>query len=134
MRGNGIRAEILRFGLIGGGATLIHTIVAYSLTFLTGFPQLVINTMAFLVAFSFSGVGHTYFTFRVRQNRLRAIAKWFVVSVAGLIAGNAIIWSCMTLAGQPAALAQAIGIGGTVVFSFLASRLWAFRPASEEAR
>ncbi|MEZ5953017.1 MAG: GtrA family protein [Hyphomonas sp.] len=130
--GDSLGAQIARFGLVGIAATAVHATVAFSLTFTTSLNQLLINTIAFLVAFCFSGAGHTLYTFRVQENHAGAVAKWFVISVAGLCIGNAIIFAGMNWAGLSRAIAQGAAIFGTVVFSFFGSRLWAFRQGQEQ--
>ncbi len=121
--------EPVRFGLIGIAATLIHTVAAYLLTWTTGLDQVWINTIAFLIAFVISGIGHCFYTFRVETGRVQAIAKWLIVSVIGVALGNLIIWASMQQLGLGRNLAQAGGILIVPVWSYIAGKLWAFRKA-----
>ena len=124
-------STVVRFGLVGVLATLVHTAVAYSLTFATGLDQLAINTIAFLTAFSVSGLGHVAYTFRLQTGRGAAIVRWFAVSVSGLLVGNAVILVGLHLVHLPREVCQGGAILATAVWSFAASRLWAFRARQE---
>lgn len=122
-----LRGQIVRFALVGGLATLTHAGLAAVLTLTLSWPQVTINTIAFLIAFCVSGIGHSIYTFKLSKGRKSAILRWFIVSLLGLIFGNLIIFSTMTGLNAPRWLAQALAIAIVPIWSFSASRLWAFK-------
>ncbi|MGN0901794.1 MAG: GtrA family protein, partial [Succinivibrio sp.] len=81
--------EIMRFGMVGGLATLTDLVLCYvliSFTALEGMEN-VVNTIAFLAAFWVSFFGHRYFTFKKKGNPI----KFFVLAVTTLILRNIIV-------------------------------------------
>ena len=121
------RYEPVRFGVIGLAATLIHTVSAYAMTWTTGLDQIWVNTIAFLIAFVISGVGHCFYTFKIEAGRSLAIAKWLIVSITGVALGNLIIWLAMEKLGLGRNIAQAGGILIVPLWSYLLGKFWAFR-------
>ncbi len=119
-------AMFARFGLVGVLATGTHLVVVALLALLTAVEPLAANTIGFLVAFIVSGFGHARYTFRLKRARGRALAKWFIISLAGLAASNLVLaW----LLANPPAPDIWLRVGATAVVpaaSYLAARLWAF--------
>ena len=124
---NDLRWVLVRFVLVGGVATFVHAAVVVTLMLAVPSFPIAINTIAFLLAFIVSGTSHSFYTFRLKTGHRQAIARWFVVSLAGLVIGNAVIWFMIAILQQSQWLALAIAIIIPMIVSFIASQFWAFK-------
>lgn len=68
--------QFLRFGLVGGLATLVHLLVGTTLIH-SGWPALTANPVSFLIAFVVSFMGHFGFSFSDQQNDVTTSLKRF---------------------------------------------------------
>jgi putative flippase GtrA len=118
--------RMFRFGIVGVLATAVHAGVSLTALNLLSVAPVVANGLGFLVAFSVSLVGHTFFTFRKQMSLASTLRFCLVAASAGLL-------SSATVFGldQFTALAHelVLGIGAIVTpgFSFLCHSLWTFR-------
>lgn len=81
--------QLLRFGLVGGMATLTHLGVAWWA--IQQWPQwspFWVNLLAFVIAFQVSFWGHSRFTFRQQGHWL----KFLSVTVTGFAINNSFLW------------------------------------------
>lgn len=132
MRGPAWVAPLARqaasFGLIGATATATHVLVALAARHLVHLPPLSASFTGYLAAVSVSYFGNTYLTFGAAPWRRDQIVRFLVMSLCGLALGQGIIWLLVTRMG----LAFWIGLAGMVcvvpALSFVAARLWVFRP------
>lgn len=117
-----------RFAIVGAVATLVHLTVVWLLIERTAIPALAANTLAFLGAFIFSFAGNYYWTFGRPGSPKAAIQRFFLVS-SSAFAVNTITLAALISANffepSTAAVFAALLIPAA---TFLASRLWAFRP------
>jgi putative flippase GtrA len=72
-------AELIRFGLVGGSATLAYLIIAILLDWLLSIDAVYVSFCAYSLAAVISFFGHRYFTFS-RKGRAAGQAIRFVVS------------------------------------------------------
>lgn len=119
----------IRFGLVGGTATVAHLVVAAVLS--AGLPALsefVVNLCGFAVAFQISLIGHRRLTFR-RRGRAR---RFLTLAVLGFLLNNGVL--AVLLASTQVAGFWAIGISTLTVplITYIGSRLWAFREPSAD--
>ncbi|GGY35798.1 polysaccharide biosynthesis protein GtrA [Bacterioplanes sanyensis] len=115
--------QLLRFGLVGGLATLVHLGVAFFV--LQQWPQLSafwVNLVAFVVAFQVSFWGHSRFTFRQQGHWL----KFLTVTVTGFAINNSFLWLFLTLGVEDSFVAICLSVALVPLFVFVASRLWVF--------
>lgn len=119
-------ARPLRFIVVGGVATLTHLAVATTLilTIPTILPYLA-NLCAFTVAVVVSYLGHRHITFATRGSML----KFSAVSIGGFALNNMILAAGLHWQFPPIA-AVAIATLCVPVLTYIASALWAFKPAS----
>lgn len=119
-----IRNELRRiviFGIVGGGATLIHILVA-NLFHAAIKDRVTASLVGFCLAFVFSYLAHHQFTF---HDAVKGSPFRFVI-----VAGSGFLFSLFVLdhlAAYPAWLALTLSIGVIPLWSFLMSRLWVFR-------
>ncbi len=123
-----LSTQLLRFAIVGGGATLIHVGAALTLNGVLGLSPLRANFVAFLAAWAFSYWGNFVWTFGAAVAHKTALPRFLALS-AGLFAVNqAIVYVAVEFWGWPfwAALIPVVMI--VPIAGFLASRFWAFLP------
>lgn len=114
--------QLFRFGLVGGGATLID--LGTSALLLHTWPQMMenmVSTLAFCVAFGFSFFGHRYITFQTHGNPV----KFFMVAVFSLIVRNLLLWGLLGL-GLSGLLPIVIATLSVTILTYILSRIWVF--------
>lgn len=119
----GVWAEVLRFCLVGGFATLTHLGVATLLV--QRFAPLnvfMVNLLAFTCAFWVSFVGHRYFTFRTKGS----VLKFLMSSLVGLAVNNTFLAVAFRMSKDDLlSIVTAAAIAPIVVF--ILSRFWVFK-------
>lgn len=121
--------ELLRFGAVGGIATLVHALV-YLLALPVLAPQAA-NLAGFSGAVAFSYFGHRYFSFRVqdaRDARPKSGQRFVIVSAVGYVLNAGLVLISDKVLGAPELGFWAIALV-TPVVTFLLLKFWAFRPA-----
>lgn len=127
-----VRKELLlagRFALVGIVATLVHMLIAWALIELTRFPPLLANLMAFLAAFVVSFTGHYHWTFQGAGNPWRAMRRLFLISSSAFAINTLLLAGLLKTSWMSASVAAIVAAGIVPVISFLASRLWGFKPS-----
>jgi len=71
-------AQIIKYGLLGVIATLIHLLSAWAIIYLFASTVFISNIIAFFVAFSFSYIAQTLYVFDSEFHILK-LAKFFIV-------------------------------------------------------
>jgi putative flippase GtrA len=112
--------RVIMFGIVGGGATLIHILVA-NLFHAVIKDTITASFVGFCLAFVFSYLAHRQFTFHdaVKGSPFR----FFIVASSGFLFS---LFVLDHLAGFPAWLALTLSIGVIPLWTFLMSRLWVF--------
>ena len=59
--------QFLKFGFVGGIATLVHMLIGVTLVH-SGWPALAANLVSFVIAFVVSFMGHYGFSFSNQEN------------------------------------------------------------------
>ncbi|MGY3943289.1 GtrA family protein [Aeromonas tecta] len=114
--------RLVRFGFVGGGATLVDlgTSIALFRTWPTISEHLV-TTLAFAVAFWFSFFGHRYITFQKQG----AASKFLLVALFSLVVRNLLL-SGLLFAGLSGLLPVVIAALAVTVLTYILSRIWVF--------
>lgn len=116
--------QLIRFGLVGGAATLTHLGVAWWVLF--SWPDLspfLVNFFAFVVAFQVSFWGHSRFTFRQRGSA----AKFLAVTISGFCINNGLLWLFLMAGVQSGFVAICLSVVLVPLFVFAGARLWVFK-------
>ncbi|MDQ1883112.1 GtrA family protein [Aeromonas salmonicida] len=114
--------RLFRFGLVGGGATLVDlgTSIALFHTW-HAISEHWVTTIAFMIAFWFSFFGHRYITFQKQG----AIGKFLLVALFSLAVRNLIL-SGLLFAGLSGLLPVVIATLTVTVLTYILSRVWVF--------
>ena len=81
--------RLIRFGLTGGLATLIHITFAFAVIRFVYDNAFIANVLGFSFAFLFSYLAQTLFVFKKRMNWINA-ARFFLVQFGALLLSQAI--------------------------------------------
>ncbi|HGY5244333.1 TPA: GtrA family protein [Aeromonas salmonicida subsp. pectinolytica] len=114
--------RLFRFGLVGGGATLVD--LGTSIALFHTWPAISghwVTTIAFMIAFWFSFFGHRYITFQKQG----AIGKFLLVALFSLAVRNLIL-SGLLFAGLSGLLPVVIATLTVTVLTYILSRVWVF--------
>lgn len=119
--------QLLRFGLVGGLATLVHLLAAWWMlrVWVEGSPFL-INFVAFLMAFQVSFWGHSRFTFREKGSPWR----FLLVTLSGFAVNSGLLWVFLALGVSSTFAAICLSVLLVPFFVFMASRFWVFSSVS----
>jgi len=118
--------QALKFGIVGGLATLVHIMIGVTLIH-SGWPALLANVVAFLIAFLVSFSGHYGYSFAGQEMRLSAsLTRFLIVAILGFCLNTLLLLSLITLSDIAHTWALALSAGTVALISFLLSKLWAF--------
>lgn len=114
--------RLVRFGFVGGGATLVD--LGTSIALFHTWPAIsehLVTTLAFAVAFWFSFFGHRYITFQTHGNPL----KFLMVAVFSLIVRNLLLLGLLAM-GLSGLLPIVIATLSVTILTYILSRIWVF--------
>lgn len=128
--------QIVRFGLVGGLATLLHVGVFVSLADGAGFHPQMANLLAWLAAFALSFLGHFHWTFRESPGRPTrrardALVRFLGVSLFGLVLNSGIVVVVVDVSGGSNAMAALLMATVVPTILFAINRYWAFSGAPQ---
>lgn len=114
---------LLRFGGVGGVATLVHLGVA-GLAFWAwpAISPFLANLVAFLVAFQVSFWGHRHFTFK----RMGHGARFFLLALGGFALNNGVLGTLLAATAIDGFVAIVMATFSVPLLMYLAARFWAF--------
>lgn len=126
MSGRALAGQGARFAVVGVAATLVHLTCAL-LARHAGASPLAANLAGYVAAVGVSYLGNALWTFRRSAWRGGQLARFVVVSLAGLAANQAITWVLVEQLRWPFWLGLAVVVVAVPALSFVGARLWAFR-------
>lgn len=119
--------QIIRFGLVGIIAALVHFMIVVLLVQTGGLLPLIANVFAFAISFQFSYWGHRVYTFHETTVLHReAFPKLLLVQVMNFVANEWLFYLFLSL-GLPYPAALGIVLTILPLFTFVSSKLWVFR-------
>lgn len=122
--------SVLKFGLVGGMATLVHITVGI-LWIRFGLNPLVANFLAYLTALVVSFWGHHSFTFNNHNQPLAKTAPRFLsTSVLGFLMNELILASVVGLNLMSPSSALTLATLLVAAFTYLLSKRWVFNGPS----
>lgn len=119
--------QLSRFGMVGGVATLVNSILFIVLVNTLNIQPLLANLLAFLFAFLISYFGHSWWTFDHREHSKEKLAKFLTTSSLGLLINSCFVWILMHRLHQTAYVATAPMICITPLLIFFINRSWVFK-------
>lgn len=118
--------QLLRFGLVGGLATMVHLLIG-TILIQSGLPPLTANAVAFAFAFFVSFAGHLGYSFADQEPGFgSSLWRFAIVSLTGFACNEillAVLLYKTSVPGVPALIATTMVV---VFFTFLLGKYWAF--------
>jgi putative flippase GtrA len=117
----------LRFGLVGGLATLVHISVGVTLIWMS-VPPLLANLLAFLTALGVSFWGHYSYSFEGHSRTvIGAFQRFFLIAVSAFSINEALLAMFLAAKLAPPAASLFMSTATVALFTFVFSKHWAFR-------
>ena len=117
--------QFLRFGLVGGAATVVHLGVVVGVEARLSLPLVIVHGFGYLCAFSLSFAGHYVFTFSSTQKWQRALMRFLIVSLIALLAST-ILAVLGAAAGLPRLANLLFAATSVPVLAYIANREFVF--------
>lgn len=118
--------EILRFGVVGVAATLVHYLTALAALALV--PPLQANVIGFLTAVAVSWIGHSRWTFRTaRVSGAARLPKFVATVIGGFSMSQGALWLVEHTDALPDVLALAVAVGVVPPTTYLLNKFWVFK-------
>lgn len=119
--------QLLRFGVVGVGAMLVHWLVVAALVPL-GLVPLLANVVAFAVAFQVSYWGHRHWTFGAHGvGHRQTLPRFAMVACSSFVANEFMYFLLLRYTSLDYRTALTIVLATVAIATFLLSRQWAFR-------
>ncbi len=119
--------EIVRFGLTGATATLIHLGVGLGLHYTLGLDAFTANIFAFGCAVLVSYLGNSRYVFPKSSSGSGAFARFSTVAVLGLCINQGIVFVGVGLWDRPYWQALAVLVSVVPAMMFVLVKFWALR-------
>jgi len=120
---------LVRFSLVGGGATLLHFWVASLLVVAWEASPFLANAAGFATAFLFSFVGQHFFAFRSRRRVTATILRFTLVALTAFLASNLVLAGLVQWQALPPLAATLLAACVIPAVSFVLYRWWVFHPS-----
>ena len=125
--------QLIRFGGIGGMATLVHVVVAMVMHESFGTSPLNANFAGFASALLLSYVGHAHLTFGTSINEGSQFIRFVFVGLIALGSSSSLVWILNSTLGVNFGFAMVAVAVLVPVLSFFALRFWVFAATSPQS-
>lgn len=116
----------VRFGIVGGAATLAYYFCGLFFVNLLGLPVLAGNALAFAAGFVISYLGQALWTFQAGGSHRSMLPRFAAAQGVGLALNSVLIW-LLTGAGMSYAVAMWVAIAAVPVAVYFICKFWVFR-------
>ena len=121
-----LAGQILRFGVVGGGATITHMIAAITVHSLFSIEELLANLIGAMCGGVVSYIGHSQFTFGVNREHGFQVPRFVAMFLTALAISSSLTWIVCDLLDGPFVVAQILMVGVVPIATFLIMKLWVF--------
>ena len=129
-----VALQYLRFGAVGGAATLTHVATFVALIEIAGVQPMLANAIGFGIAVFVSFIGHFRWTFApqfggtvgFRCRARTALVRFVVVALIGLALNSLAVYLVVDVLALPYGVAILVMVGPVPGVVFALSKLWAF--------
>ncbi len=120
--------QLIRFVIIGAAASLVHLAVVWYLVDQWAIKELVANVIAYIIAVQVSFWGHHSWSFSGHGGgKRKSMAKFISVSLSGLALNQLSFYLLLKFTPLDYRVALVLVLGFVAVFTFVFSKLWAFK-------
>lgn len=118
---------LVRFGMSGGSAAVVHLLVLYIATDVFGLWYVASNVIAFIFAFIVSFTMQKFWTFQDGKNRMvNQLPKYLAITLGGLATNTGLIYLFVEYAGLWYMLSALLSSAIVAVVSFILYRRFVF--------
>lgn len=122
---NELLIQILKFGIVGGIATIIDMFFLFIFKELCGISLVISNTLSFSIAVIYNYIASVKWVFKVKkQNRKRDFILFIVFSIIGLIINDALISILSKRLNIYYLLSKVFATIVTMIFNFITRKLF----------
>ena len=123
--------QLIRFGLVGGVATVVHMGGFAALIELAGMRPIYANVISFALATTVAFIGHNWWTFRQTSGAGRPVAaagwRYITITLTGFAVSSGIVYAVTEMAEANYVYAIILILAIVPLGQFLMSKFWAFR-------
>ncbi|WP_428419768.1 GtrA family protein [Methylibium sp.] len=119
----------LSFVIVGAVAATVHWLLACAAMRGLAWPPQLANLAGFVLAFGVSYAGHKRYSFRSGARHRDALPRFAVVALSAFSLNGLLYQMLLSAQLLPPEAALALVLLTVAAGTYLASRLWAFRPA-----
>lgn len=116
----------IRFGLVGGAATLCYALLGLLFVNAWAMPLLAGNGLAYLISFAVSYLGQSFWTFQAGGGHRAMLPRFAATQAVGLGLNSCIVWLLVCF-GLGYELAMPVAVALVPVFVYLLCKYWVFR-------
>ncbi|WP_298035018.1 GtrA family protein [uncultured Desulfovibrio sp.] len=116
----------IRFGLVGGAATLCYALLGLLFVNAWVMPMLLGNALAYLISFAVSYLGQSLWTFQAKGGHRAMLRRFAAAQAVGLGFNSCIVWLLVRF-GLGYELAMPVAVVLVPVFVYLLCKYWVFR-------
>ncbi len=116
----------IRFGLVGGAATLCYALLGLLFVNAWAMPLLAGNGLAYLISFAVSYLGQSFWTFQAGGGHRAMLPRFAATQAVGLGLNSCIVWLLVRF-GLGYELAMPVAVALVPVFVYLLCKYWVFR-------
>lgn len=129
----GMLAQVIRFGAVGGLATLTHVGVAIAAEAGLALSPQSANLAGYLVAVVVSYTGHALVTFKAPVQSAARFMRFILVSLLGLATSSTTVWVATGVLGLAFPVAMLCVAVAVPVVTYIGMRFWVFDGRTEAA-
>ena len=118
--------QILRFLIIGGGATVLQFLLLGLFVELRLLPEVIASAVAYALSAIFNYLANYHLTFASRSRHRDTLPKFAVTALLGL-GSNTLVFAAAFFMFGYYILAQVIATGVTLIINFLLHKFWIYR-------
>ena len=123
---NDLFQQILKFGLVGGLATIIDWIIYYLLVNFLKIDPLLGNIISFSISVIYNYLASVKWVFHVREDKSkkRMFIEFMLFSIIGLLLTELLLWLGIKLLHQNEMIIKVISTGIVMIFNFITRKLF----------
>lgn len=121
IKNNKLMMQIIKFGIVGGIATIIDFAVFYILHEVLGINTIISNVCSFTVSVVYNYIASIKWVFDVDENKNKKtqFILFIVFSLIGMGINTAIVYICTDLMNLYSMIGKVIATGVVMVFNFI---------------
>ena len=118
--------QLIRFGVVGGVATIVYFVATRSLQYYAGLSTPTAASISFALVVALNYVLHYAWTFRSSEPHLRTLPRFLGTSFGGLAINYVAVLGATSWLQMSQSEGLLLGVGLVVMWNYLLARFWVF--------